>query len=71
MIEKYYKNETRVSIRIKALSVVMDAYKSNRHIYEEDLLERVVLPYLGAVDSEPFDTVRLEAVKVCSYILKL
>jgi hypothetical protein len=42
----------------------MDAYKTNRHIYEEDLLERVVLPYLGNADTEPFDTVRLEAVKV-------
>ena len=42
----------------------MDTYKSNRHIYEEDLLERVVLPYLGATDVEPSDVVRLEAVKV-------
>jgi hypothetical protein len=38
LVEKYYKNETRVPIRVKALSVLMDTYKSNRHIYEEDLV---------------------------------
>ncbi len=66
LVEKYYKNETRVPIRLKALSVLMDTYKSNRHIYEEDLLERVVLPFLGSADTEPSDLVRLEAVKVSS-----
>ena len=63
-MEKFYKNDSRDNVRLKALSTLMDVYKSNRHIYEEDLLERVVLPYLGSVDLEPSDVVRLESVKV-------
>jgi hypothetical protein len=67
-VDKFYKNESRVPVRLKALSVLMDTYKSNRHIYEEDLLERLVLPFLANVDSEASEVVRLEAVKVKTFL---
>ena len=64
LMEKYYKNETRDEVRIKALQVMADVVRSNRHMYEVDLLERVVLPYTRTLDAEKSPAVRLEAIKV-------
>ena len=66
LMERYYKleSETRVSVRVKALAVMLHIYRSNRHMYEEELLERVVLPYLGGVPNEQSMAVKVETVKV-------
>jgi len=31
LVDKFYKNETRDNVRLKALSVLMDTYKCKRH----------------------------------------
>ena len=45
-VTKHYVQETRLEIRRKTLQVMMEVYKSNRQIYEDELLEGVVLPLL-------------------------
>ncbi len=64
LMDKYYRHETRDNIRIKCLLVLLEKFKSNRHIYEEDLLEKVVLPFLKSLDDEPVGPVRHEAIRV-------
>lgn len=64
LMDKYYKNDHREVIRIKALEVMASVVRANRHMYEEDMLERVVLPFLRSLDHEQSRVVRLEAIKV-------
>lgn len=42
----------------------MEVYKSNRHIYEEEMMELVILPNFVHVDEDKFNPIRLEAIKV-------
>ncbi|TRY76727.1 hypothetical protein TCAL_07432 [Tigriopus californicus] len=64
LMDKYYKNDPREVIRIKALEVMASVVRANRHMYEEDMLERVVLPFLRSLDHEQSRVVRLEGIKV-------
>ncbi len=41
----------------------MDKFKSNRYMYEEDLVEKVIAPFLRPLDSEQSIEVRLEGIK--------
>ena len=41
MMQKHYLGETRVTIRKRALEVMMVVFKSNRQIYEEEILKEV------------------------------
>ena len=41
MMQKHYLGETRVTVRKRALEVMMVVFKSNRQIYEEEILKEV------------------------------
>ena len=41
MMQKHFLEETRVMVRKRALEVMMVVYKSNRQIYEEEILKEV------------------------------
>jgi len=61
---KHYAEETRLEVRRKSLQVLMQVYKSNRQIHEEEILEEVVIPLTqDRLDQEPDPQLRLETVK--------
>ncbi|XP_039314152.1 tuberin isoform X4 [Solenopsis invicta] len=50
LMERYYKNETRTTIRMKVLDVLTNVIYFNRSRYEDELIERIVVPYTQHVD---------------------
>ncbi|XP_015113598.1 tuberin [Diachasma alloeum] len=58
LMERYYKTETRTNIRVKVLDVVTKVIQVNRSKYEDELIERIVVPYLQHVDVDPDITIR-------------
>ena len=68
LMERYFLHETRSNVRIKALNVMMEILKSNRQIYEEELLDSVILPLFISLDNEPYDSVSLEVIKALTGI---
>lgn len=50
--EKYYRNETRAGVKVKALNHITNVCLSNRDTHEEDLIEKIILPYLKNLETE-------------------
>ncbi|KOC65846.1 Tuberin [Habropoda laboriosa] len=50
LMERYYKIETRTSIRMKVLDVLTNVIQVNRSRYEDELIERIIVPYFQHVD---------------------
>ena len=46
------------------IQVMSEVFRSNRHMYEEELLERIVSPFLKPLDGETSIAVRLEGISV-------
>ncbi|XP_043279652.1 tuberin isoform X2 [Venturia canescens] len=65
LMERYYKNETRTNIRGKVIDVLTNVIQVNRSRYEDELVERIVLPYMQHVDMDPDITIR----NVAAYLL--
>ncbi|XP_015588565.1 tuberin [Cephus cinctus] len=65
LMERYFKNETRTNIRVKVLDVLTNVIQVNRSRYEDELIERIVVPYLVHVDMDPDITIR----NVAAYLL--
>ncbi len=63
-MEKHFRSDRRDRVRIKSLDVLLDMFKSNRHMYEEELVEKVVAPFLKGIDADPSLEVRLQGIKV-------
>ncbi|KYM81590.1 Tuberin [Atta colombica] len=58
LMERYYKIETRTTIRMKVLDVLTNVIYVNRSRYEDELIERIVVPYTQHVDVDPDITIR-------------
>lgn len=58
LMERYFKTETRTNIRVKALDVLTKVIKINRSKYEDELIERIVVPHLQHIDADPDITIR-------------
>ncbi|XP_077266415.1 TSC complex subunit tuberin isoform X2 [Temnothorax americanus] len=58
LMERYYKIETRTTIRMKVLDVLANVIYVNRSRYEDELIERIVVPYTQHVDIDPDITIR-------------
>ncbi|XP_008551643.1 tuberin [Microplitis demolitor] len=52
LVERYFKIETRTSIRTKVLDIVTRIIHMNRY-HEDELIERIIVPYLQHVDVDP------------------
>ncbi|XP_062507428.1 tuberin-like isoform X2 [Corticium candelabrum] len=52
LMKKYYQEETRTNVRIKALDVLSSVLSSCRYTFEDELIEIVVLPYLLPVHQD-------------------
>ncbi|CAH1986295.1 unnamed protein product [Acanthoscelides obtectus] len=46
MLQKYFKLESRSNIRLKVLDILSEVIKLNRRVYEDELIDRIVLPHM-------------------------
>ena len=68
LMEKYFRQETRSSIRVRVLAILVDVLRSNRQIYECEILEKVVLPLLTVLDQDCYNGVTIKAINTFSLI---
>ncbi|OXU24396.1 hypothetical protein TSAR_012885 [Trichomalopsis sarcophagae] len=64
LIDRYYKFETRTNIRVKVLDVLTNVIQMNRSRYEDELIERIIVPHLQHVELDPDVTIRNFAAHV-------
>ncbi|XP_060716149.1 tuberin isoform X2 [Tachysurus vachellii] len=64
LMEKFFRNETRSVIRIKVLHILSFVLSTNRQLYEEELIEVVVLPQLGQIAEDRDQSVRKQATQL-------
>ncbi|XP_047659419.1 tuberin isoform X2 [Tachysurus fulvidraco] len=64
LMEKFFRNETRSVIRIKVLHILSFVLSTNRQLYEEELIEVVVLPQLGQIAEDRDLSVRKQATQL-------
>lgn len=63
MMHRLYMRENRQAIRLVMLTVLSDVVSSNMLLYEDQMLEKCVLPFLTSVEAEADPVVRLQAVQ--------
>ena len=63
MMQRLYIGESRQAIRLVMLTVLSDVVSANMLLYEDQMLEKCVLPFLTSVETEPDRVVRLQAVQ--------
>ena len=66
LMEKYFIQESRPKIRSWGLQCLLQIYKSNRQIHEEEIFRKLILPTFTNFDKESELVVRLEGIKVRS-----
>ena len=64
LMEKYFIQESRPKIRSWGLQCLLQIYKSNRQIHEEEIFRKLILPTFTNFDKESELVVRLEGIKV-------
>ncbi|ESP04643.1 hypothetical protein LOTGIDRAFT_61259, partial [Lottia gigantea] len=64
LLERFFRQESRTDIRKKALDILSFVLSINKHIYEADLIEMVVLPNLRNIDTDPDTEVRQSAAHI-------
>ncbi|XP_078096800.1 tuberin isoform X2 [Mustelus asterias] len=61
LMEKFFRNENRSTIRKKTLDVLSFVLSINRQLYEEELIEAIVIPQLGHIADDKDHMVRKSA----------
>ncbi|XP_037830586.1 tuberin isoform X3 [Kryptolebias marmoratus] len=64
LMEKFFKNETRSVIRIKVLHILSFVLSTNRQLYEDELIEMVVIPQLSGIAEDRDLAVRKQATQL-------
>ncbi|XP_075895879.1 tuberin isoform X2 [Nelusetta ayraudi] len=64
LMEKFFRNESRTVIRIKVLHILSFVLSTNRQLYEDELIETVVIPQLGAIADDRDPAVRKQAAQL-------
>ncbi|XP_072035978.1 tuberin-like isoform X2 [Amphiura filiformis] len=64
LMNRYFQKEHRTSVREATLRVLSSVLSSTSHLYEDDLIELVVLPQLGHITDDPDPRVRNMAVQL-------
>ncbi|XP_008315483.1 tuberin isoform X2 [Cynoglossus semilaevis] len=64
LMEKFFKNETRSVIRIKVLHILSFVLSTNRQLYEDELIEIVVIPLLSGIAEDRDLAVRKQATQL-------
>ncbi|XP_067354049.1 tuberin isoform X3 [Channa argus] len=64
LMEKFFRNETRSVIRIKVLHILSFVLSTNRQLYEDELIEMVVIPQLSSIAEDRDLAVRKQATQL-------
>uniref|UniRef100_M4AEA6 Tuberin n=1 Tax=Xiphophorus maculatus TaxID=8083 RepID=M4AEA6_XIPMA len=64
LMEKFFRNETRSGIRIKVLHILSFVLSTNRQLYEDELIEKVVIPQLSGIAEDRDLAVRKQATQL-------
>ncbi|KAM9314058.1 tuberin isoform 2-T2 [Pholidichthys leucotaenia] len=64
LMEKFFRNETRSVIRIKVLHILSFVLSTNRQLYEDELIEMVVIPQLSGIADDRDLAVRKQATQL-------
>lgn len=64
LMDKFFRNESRTMIRIKVLHILSFVLSTNRQLYEEELIEVVVIPQLGQIAEDRDPSVRKQATQL-------
>ncbi|XP_044046243.1 tuberin isoform X2 [Siniperca chuatsi] len=64
LMEKFFRNETRGVIRIKVLHILSFVLSTNRQLYEDELIEVVVIPQLSGIAEDRDLAVRKQATQL-------
>ncbi|KAK6169153.1 hypothetical protein SNE40_020258 [Patella caerulea] len=64
LLDRFFRQERRTDIRKKALDILSFVLGINKHVYEVDLIQNVVLPNLGNIDTDPDPEVRRVAADI-------
>ncbi|XP_029014950.1 tuberin isoform X1 [Betta splendens] len=64
LMEKFFKNETRSVIRIKVLHILSFVLSTNQQLYEDELIEMVVIPQLSGIAEDRDLAVRKQATQL-------
>ncbi|XP_015251846.1 PREDICTED: tuberin isoform X1 [Cyprinodon variegatus] len=64
LMEKFFRNETRSRIRIKVLHILSFVLSTNRQLYEDELIEKVVIPQLSGIAEDRDPAVRTQATQL-------
>nr|CAD7400169.1 unnamed protein product [Timema poppensis] len=64
LVDKYFKQETRTTIRVRALDVLSNVISLNRPAYEDELIELIVVPQLQHIECDPDILVRNVAAQL-------
>ena len=68
-MDKYYRSDDRDAVRTKCLAIMTETVLANRHMYEADLLEKVVVPLMKSLDADPSAAVRVRGVAALAELL--
>nr|CAH7730250.1 unnamed protein product [Callosobruchus chinensis] len=49
LLHKYFKPEMRTNIRLKVLDILSNVIKLNRRLYEDELIDRIVIPHMNNI----------------------
>nr|XP_055060259.1 tuberin isoform X3 [Misgurnus anguillicaudatus] len=64
LMDKFFRNESRTMIRIKVLDILSFVLSTYRQLYEEELIEVVVIPQLGLIAEDKDLAVRKQATQL-------
>ena len=69
LMDKYFVQDQRTRVRSTALQCLLQIYKSNRQMHEDEIFRELILPIFGKdgdFDKVSELNVRLEGIKVCN-----
>lgn len=64
LLHKYFKKDARTEIRLKALEPIMMVYQIFKGQYEDELIERIIVPHMTSVVTDRDTMVRTAVVKM-------
>ena len=67
LLKKYFTKDSRPAVRCTALQAILQVYKSNKQIHEEEILKTLIIPFVNKLDEEVDIAVKLEGITYLYY----
>ena len=68
LAQRYFLEESRSSIKIRTLSILEDTMRESKHLYEDQLIEVVILKYFSDISNEVDPSVQIAAVELLAMV---